>query len=199
MSVTQASEQSEQPKRLDSRSLRGLAHPLRIRILSTLRLDGPSTATRLARQFGQDSGNISWHLRQLAVHGFIAEDAARGTRRERWWYALHPANRLDLASFTADAGAEGPIGVYLRQALEQYFERAAAFLAEDWSGEWQQASEFSGWQIELSPADLRTLNDELKAVVARHQADARRSRPSAADTAPVHIQLQTFPRHKPLP
>jgi DNA-binding transcriptional ArsR family regulator len=195
MPVTHA---PEQPKRLDSRSLRGLAHPLRIRILSTLRLDGSSTATRLARQFGQDSGNISWHLRQLAEHGFIAEDTARGTRRERWWYALHPANQLDLASFTADAGAQGPIGVYLRQALEQSFERAVAFLAEDWSDEWQQASEFSGWQIELPPAGLRALSDELKAVVARHQADARRSGPAAADAAPVHIQLQTFPRHKPV-
>jgi DNA-binding transcriptional ArsR family regulator len=189
---------THQPKRLDSRSLRGLAHPLRIRILNALRLDGPSTATALARRFGQDSGNISWHLRQLAEHGFIAEDTERGTRRERWWHALHRASQLDLASFAGDPEAGGPIEVYLHQSLEQYFERAAAFLAEDWSAEWHQASEFSGWQIEMSPSGVRALTDELKAVLARHQAavTAPRAGEAADEAAPVHIQLQVFPRRK---
>lgn len=185
-----------QVKRLDARSLRGLAHPLRIRILSILRMDGPTTATRLAKQLGQDSGNISWHLRQLAEHGFIAEDTGRGTRRDRWWYAVHRATELDRASFAGDADSSGPAGVYLRHVLDQYFERAAAFLAEDWSPEWQQASEFSGWQIEMTPAGLRALSDELRAVIERHRGNAR---PTAADAAAVHIQLQTFPRRRGAP
>ncbi len=183
-------------KQLDARSLRGLAHPLRIRILSILRMDGPATATRLARQLGQDSGNISWHLRQLAEHGFIAEDTGRGTRRERWWYAVHRATELDRASFAGDADSSGLVEVYLRHVLDQYFERAAAFLAEDWSPEWLQASEFSGWQIEMTPAGLRALSGELRAVIERHRGIAR---PAAAGAAAVHIQLQTFPRRRQAP
>jgi hypothetical protein len=58
---------------------------------------------------GQDSGNIRWHLRQLAEHGFIAEDSARGTRRERWWHALHDTSQLDVAELPA---ADGPATVH---------------------------------------------------------------------------------------
>ena len=183
-------------KQLDARSLRGLAHPLRIRILSILRLDGPATATRLAKQLSQDTGNISWHLRQLAEHGFIAEDTERGTKRDRWWYALHRSSQMDHASFAEDADSSGPLGVYLRHMLDQYFERAAAFLAEDWSPEWQQASEFSGWQIELTPAGLRALSGELAAVIERYRGNARRPEPTAPEVEAVHIQLQVFPRRR---
>ena len=37
-------------RRLDARSLRGLAHPLRMSIFELLSLDGPATATGLARR-----------------------------------------------------------------------------------------------------------------------------------------------------
>jgi DNA-binding transcriptional ArsR family regulator len=106
-------------RQLDAHSLRGLAHPLRIRILGILRMDGPSTATRLARRLGQDSGNISWHLRQLAEHGFIAEDAERGTRRERWWQAVHQANRLDVAGLEGGPETGELVTAYLGHILEQ--------------------------------------------------------------------------------
>lgn len=188
MLVTHA---SEEPKRLDSRSLRGLAHPLRIRILSTLRLDGSSTATRLARQLGQDSGNISWHLRQLAEHGFIDEDTERGTRRERWWQARHQASRLDVASLPAGPEAGQLVTTYLGHILDQQFGRAAAFLADGgWAPEWRAAAEFSGWRLELTPAGLRALTEEVAGVVERHRAAA------VPGTAAVHVQLQAFPRRR---
>ena len=189
------SPEPEQTKRLDARSLRGLAHPLRLRILSILRIDGPATATSLARQLGQDSGNVSWHLRQLAEHGFIAEDTERGTRRERWWYARHRSNEFDRASIAADADSSGPASLYLHHVLDQCFERALAFLDEDWSVEWQQASAFSGWQIDLTPAELRALTEELAAVIDRHRGIAR-LRPQAPDAVAAHVQLQTFPRRR---
>jgi DNA-binding transcriptional ArsR family regulator len=194
----------ERVKRLDARSLRGLAHPLRLRILSSLRLDGPSTATRLARQFGEDSGNISWHLRQLAEHGFIAEDTERGTRRERWWHALHQTSHLDPAGL-ADAEVSGPVAAYLHHVLDQYFERATAFLAQDWSQAWRQASEFSSWQIEMTPDELRALSSELAAVLERRRAEAETGGHgveaeghggATPDSETVHIQLQTFPRRR---
>jgi DNA-binding transcriptional ArsR family regulator len=52
---------------LDPHNLRGLAHPLRVRLLGLLRSDGSSTATRLAERLGQSSGATSYHLRQLAA------------------------------------------------------------------------------------------------------------------------------------
>jgi DNA-binding transcriptional ArsR family regulator len=74
---------------LDARTLRGLAHPLRARMVGLLRTEGPATATSLAARVGESSGTTSWHLRQLADAGLVEEDSHRGNRRERWWRAAH--------------------------------------------------------------------------------------------------------------
>src|SRR5918993_3162549 len=87
---------------LDARSLRGLAHPLRIRLLGLLRQDGPSTATLLADRLGLSSAATSYHLRQLAAYGFAVEDEERGVGRERWWRAAHESTRYGAA----DLGSE---------------------------------------------------------------------------------------------
>jgi DNA-binding transcriptional ArsR family regulator len=52
--------------RLDARNLRGLAHPVRVRMLGLLRTEGPSTATLLGERLGLSSAATSYHLRQLA-------------------------------------------------------------------------------------------------------------------------------------
>ncbi|GAB3498637.1 winged helix-turn-helix domain-containing protein [Amycolatopsis cihanbeyliensis] len=89
-------DERETYKQLDARSLRGLAHPLRVRILGLLRTEGPATSARLAKRLTEDSGNISWHLRRLANTGFITEETDFGTRRERWWRAVHDHTRFDI-------------------------------------------------------------------------------------------------------
>jgi DNA-binding transcriptional ArsR family regulator len=181
-------------RQLDARSLRGLAHPLRVRILGLLRVDGPATATRLARRLGQDSGNISWHLRQLAEHGFIAEDTARGTRRERWWHAVHQANHLDVAGLEGGPETGELVTAYLGHILDQHADRAAAFVADGgWPADWRAAADFSAWRLELTPDGLRALTAELAAVVARHRV------PAAPGAATVHVQLQAFPHREPQP
>ena len=69
--------------------LRALSHPTRLRMLGMLRIDGPATATSLAARLGINTGQTSYHLRQLAQHGFVVDDAERGNGRERWWKAAH--------------------------------------------------------------------------------------------------------------
>ena len=59
----------------DATALKALTHPLRLRMLGMLRIDGPATATGLAERLGLNSGATSYHLRQLAQHGFIEEAA----------------------------------------------------------------------------------------------------------------------------
>ena len=50
----------------DSRALTAMAHPVRRRLLSLLKVDGPATASVLADRTGQAVGNVSHHLRALA-------------------------------------------------------------------------------------------------------------------------------------
>lgn len=46
-------------KELDAESLKALAHPLRARLLTALRLEGPATASALGRRFDETSGSTS--------------------------------------------------------------------------------------------------------------------------------------------
>ena len=78
--------------------LRALSHPTRLRMLMLLRLEGPATATQLAQQLKLNTGATSYHLRQLAEHGFIEEDHERGDARDRWWKAAHQSTRMGMTS-----------------------------------------------------------------------------------------------------
>ena len=54
--------------------MKALTHPVRVRMLGMLRIDGPATATTLADRLGLNTGATSYHLRQLAQAGFVVED-----------------------------------------------------------------------------------------------------------------------------
>jgi DNA-binding transcriptional ArsR family regulator len=72
----------ERPERIvDAASLKALAHPLRVDMFDRLAMLGPATASQLAEALGESSGATSYHLRQLARHGFIEEDTDRGTAK----------------------------------------------------------------------------------------------------------------------
>jgi DNA-binding transcriptional ArsR family regulator len=91
----------------DTRVLAAMAHPLRRRLLSLLKLDGPSTASVLAQRTGQAVGNISHHLRTLAAADLIEEapELARD-RREHWWRRTAPTLRWSSSDFADDAAAD---------------------------------------------------------------------------------------------
>ncbi|MFK0292267.1 helix-turn-helix domain-containing protein [Streptomyces sp. NPDC090442] len=178
---------------MDARSLRGLAHPLRMRILELLTLDGPDTATGLSRRLGENTGTVSWHLRHLADHDFIEEEAGRGTRRERWWRAAAATRQLNTTDFRDDPDARGPLTVYVHEIVQQHFNRVVDYLAEDWGPQWRDAGTLTQWHdLTLTPDQLTALNAELESVVNRHRAAAAGAVDRAAQ--PVIVQLQSFPR-----
>jgi DNA-binding transcriptional ArsR family regulator len=187
---------SKPVRRLDARSLRGLAHPLRMSILERLELDGPATSTGLAARLGENTGTVSWHLRHLAQHGFIEEEAGRGTKRERWWQIVDATTVLSTADFRDDPEARGALSVYLHELVQRYFGRVVRYLNEDWPEDWQRAGTISDWgDLRLTPAQFRALNDELIAVVARHALPPGAEAPLGA--RPVIVQIQAFPRQEP--
>lgn len=174
-----------------------MAHPMRMQILGSLRLDGPGTSAVLARRLGTDSGQTSHHLRQLAKYGFIEEatELGTGTRgRERWWRAAHDTTSWDDL---AELGAEGQEAVLAFEAaahrtwarmLAQYRTEASR---GDWSPEWIAAAQSGDYHIRTTPEGLAALMEELRAVIARHQEEPGLD-PAPAESAV--ILLHAFPR-----
>ncbi|MDN5726031.1 MAG: helix-turn-helix domain-containing protein, partial [Propionibacteriales bacterium] len=87
---------------INGENLRGLTHPLRMRLLGRLRAGGPATASALAREFDTTSGDVSYHLRQLERFGFITESTGQGNKRERWWRAQHERSEFDELSLPSE-------------------------------------------------------------------------------------------------
>src|SRR6478609_3575831 len=84
---------------LDSHAPQVLAHPLRSRLLTALRVNGPATATALAETLDTNTGATSYHLRKLASVGLV-EETGQGRGRERWWRAateMHAWTERDVA------------------------------------------------------------------------------------------------------
>jgi DNA-binding transcriptional ArsR family regulator len=166
----------------DARRLRGVAHPIRIRMLALLRRDGPATATTLARQLGLNTGSTSYHLRQLAEHGFIVDDPDRGVGRERWWRAAAPDTPPpDFAALAEGDGAGTDFLRALGQVWTDTMMRAIDATAT-LPDEWRAAQDLSDYQLRLRPETARRLARELHALV--------RAQPSEPDGDPVILQFQ---------
>jgi DNA-binding transcriptional ArsR family regulator len=187
-----SNEDQQSPSRtVDPRSLRALAHPLRMRILDLLTDQGPSTSARLAEQLGENTGTVSWHLRHLAEHGFIAEDEGRGTRRERWWQRINRKLVFNTDDLTLDPATSEAMSAYKRHYLERTFQRAARALAQPLDEDWRGAGNMSDWgDVRMTPAQLGALAAELMAVITRHLPDPEA--PVPAEARPVLIQFQTL-------
>jgi DNA-binding transcriptional ArsR family regulator len=180
--------------RLDARNLRGIAHPVRMRMLGLLRVEGPATATMLARRLGLNTGATSYHLRQLAVHGFVVEDHARGTARERWWRSAHRVTTWDRAGLSDDDSGLG--SMFLRSAVEVLADSMSRAVDElpTLPVAWRDAGTFDDYLLQLTPDELRTLVGEITDLVRRYrQADPEAPVPAPDGTATVKLQLQAFP------
>jgi DNA-binding transcriptional ArsR family regulator len=175
-----------QPAVLESRGLRGLAHPMRVQILDLLDLDGPATATMLADSLGVRSGSTSWHLLKLAEAGLVEE-----VPRPRGGGARAALGGIDHADCEDDGELADASSVVLGAVVSQHLLRATQFLNEDWPERWRRA-----WilttetRLRLDPASLTAMRAELWAVIERYRSDPS----TGAEAEAVLFQMQGFPR-----
>jgi DNA-binding transcriptional ArsR family regulator len=170
---------------LDERALHALAHPLRQRLIALLRSDGPATATRLAERLGESSGLTSYHLRKLAEVGMVAEDPERGTKRERWWRAVHEVTQWSAATFLGNPEAHRTIASMRREMYRWQWRLLEHWLAEEseWDKAWVDVAGHSDSLLTLTPESARAMSAELWDVVQRYRANPPPA--DAADTARV--------------
>jgi DNA-binding transcriptional ArsR family regulator len=174
---------------LDSRALRVLAHPLRARLLSELRLHGAANATALAERLGTNTGATSYHLRKLAEVGLV-EETAEGTGKQRFWAAAQDSHSWQDTGYEGDPDAQGAASWLRRHYWQHVSERAARWEQEreHWPAPWQEAASMSDVIIEVNADRLRALMEELTAVVVRY-----RDEPPGEGSRQVIVNLFSMP------
>ncbi|MCX5214124.1 helix-turn-helix domain-containing protein [Kitasatospora sp. NBC_00240] len=180
---------------LDAKALRALAHPVRVQLVGLLRTHGPSTATRLAERMGLTSGATSYHLRQLAAAGFVAEDTERGNARERWWHAVHRSTWFTDMGL-ADQEPEAALG-YLQSIVTAHAQTAQRALSAlpTMPRPWRDVFDLNDWALRLTPEEATRLGTELVELVGRYR-QARPEDQAAApdDTRRVSVVVQLLPQ-----
>jgi predicted ArsR family transcriptional regulator len=182
--------------RLDARQIKVLAHPLRARLLGELRIGGAATATRLAGTLGTNTGATSYHLRQLAEVGLVVEDDRATRGRERWWRSAHDVSSFWRQDFAGDKDATAAYDWLNGYLVNLFVEHAEGWnrAAPDEPAEWVNAAGMSDYLLDLNPAQLRALMEELIAVMERHRTAAT---PPAPDARQVSVYLYGAPRVEP--
>jgi predicted ArsR family transcriptional regulator len=155
---------------LDGRALRVLAHPLRARLLSELRVNGAATATQLAGRLATNTGATSYHLRKLAEVALVTE-TGEGTGKQRFWAPAQQSHSWSDEDHADDPDAAAA-ATWLRQHYISHFaERLARWEDERaaWPVAWRDAATMSDALVTATPEELAELMTELTAVVARFQ------------------------------
>ncbi len=157
--------------RLDAAALRVLAHPLRSRLLSALRRDGPATATDLATLLDSNTGATSYHLRKLESVGLVA-DTEQGKGKRRVWRAATDSHQFEPSDFVGDETAEADLNWLQRSYSRDLGERYEAWLDVEgsWSTAWRDAIGMNDDLVTLTPAQTQAMTAEIDEVVQRYRS-----------------------------
>lgn len=155
--------------RLDQ--LKALTHPLRVRLLKELRVNGPATASLLGRRLGESSGATSYHLRQLERHGFVEEAPGVGDGRDRWWRPAFGGHRVEAGPYLDDPEQRAVLRVYESNVAAAMAETVEDFLAhaDEWSNEWREAVAMSDFRLRLTPKQLLRLGAVVEREITKFE------------------------------
>jgi DNA-binding transcriptional ArsR family regulator len=182
-----------------AQALRALAHPLRLQMLGLLRLEPALTASELAARLGVNTGSTSYHLRQLAKHGFIVDAPGLGTRRERHWRAAHDSTTVDerLEDPDAeDAFLQAALVTWTRSLQQAVQERSTL------PPQWRALSTFNDYLLMVTADQAQDLVAQLLAVLDTAHAATPRPAQASPETAAYLVQLHAYPAPegaRPLP
>ena len=170
----------------DPRTMRALAHPVRIALLEALGREGELTASRAAELLDESPGNMSWHLQTLAKYGYV-EEAGGGKGRSRPWRVASDSNRFMTATGDPEIEAAG-------EALESVFaDRAYSQLRQWWARRssyplaWREAAFTSDSLAYLTAEEMSEIGEEIVALFSRYRERLLDHDQRPADAQPVKV------------
>jgi DNA-binding transcriptional ArsR family regulator len=176
----------------DPRTMRALAHPVRLALLEALGREGELTATRAAEILDESPGNMSWHLQTLAKYGYI-EEAGGGKGRSRPWRTAATSNRFQTASEDPDAEAAG-------EALESIFADQAYSRLREWQARrasypriWREVAFTSDSIAYLTAQEMTELGDEIAELFGRYRERILNKKLRPTEAKPVKLTAYAHP------
>jgi DNA-binding transcriptional ArsR family regulator len=170
----------------DARTMRAVAHPVRLALLEALGREGELTATRAAEMLDESPGNTSWHLQTLAKYGYI-EEAGGGKGRSRPWRLASISNRFQTAAEDPDAQAAG-------EALESVFADQTYSRLREW---WARRASYprvwrdSAFTVDsigyMTAAEMSELGDEISVLFSRYRDRVLNRQLRPAEAKPVKL------------
>ena len=181
----------------DARTLKALAHPVRVALIETLAVEGPMTATEAGERIGESPTTCSFHLRQLAKYGFV-EEAGGGKGRSRPWRV--PDTGLNISSDSDDPETAVAAGTVARLWRENQLRRLEHWrdTRSSFPREWRSAATHSESVMWVTPEELKEFNEELLEIMMtrfRERKADPSTRPEGA--LPVETLLFNYPVSPP--
>jgi DNA-binding transcriptional ArsR family regulator len=182
----------------DSRTLRALAHPVRVALLEALSLHGPMTATEVAERIGESPTTCSFHLRQLAKYDFV-EEAGGGKGRARPW-------KISSIGLTLPAdNDDDPAAQVAGYAVGRMFRERQLDRYQTWQesrqmypAPWRRAAGETLSITYLTVEELQSFTDELRDLLLsrfpERLADPSQRPPGSV---PVETTLMSYPLELP--
>jgi DNA-binding transcriptional ArsR family regulator len=181
---------------IDGPALKAMAHPMRVQILRILQLRRRASVTSLAEELDETTGATSYHLRQLAKHGFVeqcepTDDVSeRAGRKQLWWRMAVDEIHTTGFDFLENEDTREAFAFLMREDLAERSRRLANWHATvtQWPEEWQRASSDMNGTLDLSPRQARAFADDLNALVQKYRA----VKPGRG-ARPVDVQYAVYP------
>jgi DNA-binding transcriptional ArsR family regulator len=171
----------------DARTLRALAHPVRIAILEALSLGGPMTATEVGEQISESPTTCSFHLRQLAKYGFV-EEAGGGKGRARPWRMT--THGMEITNTHDDPDTEIAIDALVSMFRERQLDRYRTWreTRATYPRRWRDAAEDADLVFHLTAGELKQLSEDLLALL-RSRFPERNTDPSLRPPGSVPVEM----------
>jgi DNA-binding transcriptional ArsR family regulator len=174
--------------------IKALSHPLRRRILEQLQ-QGPESSTTLAAKLGENTGATSYHLRELAKHGFIDEAPELASGKQRWWRTKPRDLRFPRRSEQSPE-MRAAFDDLNDHRLGEDFDLWTRFRAKgEELGEWADAVPFARGSLRLTPEELMRFFDDYMALYKKYW---RAQEDAPPDARAVVMRFLAF-RHPDVP
>ncbi len=175
----------------DAGVMRAMAHPTRIDLMELIAREGELTATEAGQRLGLTPANCSFHLRQLAKHGFVEEGAPRPGRARPWKIG---SVRHSWDGIGADAETSAAASALTSVIFERDLGRLREWLAREPTADpdWRRAAFLTESLMYLTRDELEALGRSItEQVLAYSDRIDPALRPPGA--APVQVVAAGFP------